>query len=90
MLLLAYTGQAAFLLSLGDLTSPSNPSLCFSVSPDGVAQPGAGAAPFSTYLSFPAPQASCAAEGFVGVNSGAAGPNGILSNVFWFVHGGED
>ena len=88
MLLFAYSGQAAFLLSLGDLTDGNNPSLCFSFDPVAqAATPGAGIAPFATYLSFPSPQASCAAEGFVGVQTGTGGPNGVVSNVFWWTAG---
>ena len=87
MLLLAYTGQAAWLLSLGDLTDAANPALCFSLGAGGAAAPGAGTAPYATYLSFPAAAPGCTAEGFVGLNTGSSGPNGIVSNVFWHVAG---
>ena len=44
-LLLCYTGQAAWLLSFGDLTDPANPALCFTVAASAggalAAQPGA-------------------------------------------------
>ena len=88
MLLLCYSGQAAFLLSLGDLTDNSNPSLCFSLDAGGHAAPGTAAAPFSTYLSYPSPEAACTREGFVGLNGGASGPAGVISNVFWWTAGG--
>lgn len=78
MLLLTYSGQAAWLLKFGDLTDPANPALCFSIS-----GAGSGAAPFSTYLATPAPVPGCSSEGFIGIHGGAAGPNGIISNVFW-------
>ena len=88
MLLLAYTGQAAFLLGLGDLTDTNNPTLCFSFDPVAqMATPGTGTAPFATYLSFPSAQASCVSEGFVGVQTGSSGPNGVVSNVFWWTAG---
>lgn len=68
VLLLCYTGQAAWLLSWGDLTDASNPSLCFSVdAASGAAKAGAGAPPYATYLSFPSQQPSCRGEGFIGV-----------------------
>ena len=92
MLLLAYTGQAAWLLSLGDLTSDANPALCFSFdSATGTATPGAGTAPFATYLSFPSPTSSaCTSEGFIGLQTGASGPNAVIGNVFWWVAGGTN
>lgn len=83
-LLLSYTGQVAWLLSHGDLTDPLNASLCFSLDNEGLAAPGSGTPPFATYLSFPSPQRLCTAEGFVGKETGASGPAGLLANVFWW------
>jgi hypothetical protein len=80
------SGQIAFLLSFDDMTDPANPELCFSIV-DGVATPGAGMPPYSTYLAFPAEVAGCAAEGFLGVQGGVTGPNGVIANVFWWTVG---
>lgn len=104
MLLLAYTGQSSFLLALGDLTDPQNPSLCFSIAHD-------GRPPYTTYLANPQPVPSCAAEGFVGLHGGTAGPAGVsacerhcavvrdlvvlmlrrtaVHQVFWFTSAGD-
>ena len=91
-LILAYLGQGALLLSYGDLTDPGNPTLCFSVSPDGtVASPGSGVPPYSTYIDFAAGATTpgCAAEGVVGLASGASGPGPIIANIFWYTVGGS-
>ena len=58
MLLAAYTGQAAWLLSFGDLTDATNPSLCFAVSQSNgtlVSRAGSGDLDksFSNYILFP-------------------------------------
>jgi K+ transporter len=81
-LLLTYTGQAAWLLSLGDLTDPANLSLCFAL-PSSDSSP----AQYTTYLAYPAAVPSCTQPGFVGLQGGSAGPNGVVSNVFWWVAG---
>ena len=87
-LLLSYTGQAAWLLTHGDLTDAVNPTLCFSIdASSGAATPGSGHPPYATYLSFPAAQPACIAEGFVGLQSGSSGPSGVIQNAFWWSSG---
>ena len=82
MLLLAYTGQAAWLLALGDLTDASNPALCFSLGAGGAAAPGAGTAPFATYL-LPGRRARLRRGGVRGREHGGVEPRSRAGSPCW-------